>query len=691
MTGFSASSRPKSVTDRRSAGCWLVACATILLSNLTATTASDRPHPFLFVTQADVERARDGIKHNKAFAQLARELTTRATTNRIEDLPPLETNWWRTAKQKPWANTYPEIFHHTWVRPLKYAGLARDCARASLVSPSPELVARGKRTLLTLSDYTFEFEHYDVGMNYTIWMTAALDAYDILHRQFDTAERARLDAFCERYLAALRKNDDYWIEHEPGGKLNNHYAWHKLGLAMMGVFYNRPELVDRALRGPKGVEYMLANGFKDDGLWLEGSIPYQFAETTPLLLLAQMLENARWPESLFNYRAANGRTLKQSYDALIPLLFPDRTLPTIGDCYARRPHIGDNPDWEILFRQFRDPAYSWLIADWGRRTPPALFSGIPSLPHGSPPAQVSRVWPEMGYVALRSNEGRDYWSGKGWSLFATFSGQPVHENADKLSFILFANGHLWLPDCEAKPSAEHAFSSATQGQLNRSTVCHNTLVVDNRSQRFAGVRLDLIEFTNAPGLKRVTIADLHGRLYDSVRQSRTLIVTPDYVLDFFQVSSAQPHDFTWLTHVDGQRVAGSVAGTTPVKLPVEAPWSYLREAKGAGSTNNFWECFTDGKSRLRLDMLTDGSAEITHCGFPRDDSSSPETIPMRMVHRHGTNAWFLALYQIGKRPEKPSRLKMETGPDGKVEMSAKLGRKTILHELPQLDVLSAQK
>ena len=57
----------------------------------------------------------------------------------------------------------------------------------------------------------------------------------------DFVDRARLDGFFQRYTAALLKNDDYWIEHEPGGRLNNHYAWHKLGLSMIGVFYDRPE------------------------------------------------------------------------------------------------------------------------------------------------------------------------------------------------------------------------------------------------------------------------------------------------------------------------------------------------------------------------------------------------------------------------------------------------------------------
>ena len=228
-------------------------------------------------------------------------------------------------------------------------------------------------------------------------------------------------------------------------------------------------------------------------------------------------------------------------------------------------------------------------------------------------------------------------------------------------------------------------SRSRPATVNRSTPCHNTLVVDNRSQRFPGVRLDLIEFTSAPGLKRVTLADLHGRLYDGARQSRTLIVTPEYVFDFFQVGSAAPHDFTWLTHVDGQRVASSLAATTPVHLPAEAPWSYLREPQSAGSTNNYWELFSDGKNRLRVDVLTDGPAEITHCGFPRDDSSSPETVPMRMVRRHGTNAWFLAVYRTVGRPNQALTLAVEKSSRGQFDISMRAGRKTIRHEVPRLE------
>ncbi len=661
----------------------LAAC-TLLFIGAGSLAAAQHAHPWLFLTTVDVERVRAGVAHNLVFATLARQLAERAATNRVEDLPPLERQWWGAAQGQPWRDTYPPVFHHTLSVPLKWADLARACAQVNLLTPSAPLLAKAKCTLLSLSDYTFEFEHFDVGMNYTIWVLGALEIYDILYPEFTTAEHARLDAFFERYLAALRKSDDYWIEHEPGGKLNNHYAWHKLGMAMIGLFYGRPELVENAMRGPKGVEYMLAHGFKDDGLWLEGSIPYQFAETAPLLILARLLENAHSPESLFRYRSPNGLTLQQSYDALIPLLLPDRTLPPIGDTYARRPHVAEHPDWELLFREFHAPAYAWLLNDCPTRTPQALFWGVPDLPAAAPPSQPSKVWPEMGYVALRSDETTNHWSGRGWSLFGTFSGQTVHEHADKLSVLLFAQGHLWLPDCEARSSAEHSFSSVIQNTLNRQTLCHNTLLVDGHGQRVTGQRLNLLEFTNLPSLKRVTFGDLQGRLYEGVRQLRTLIVCQDYVVDFFQATSDTPHDFAWLTHVDGESTAGAPRATNTATLPTGTPWSYLREPKSAGATNRIWECFSDGHQTLRMDVLVDGPAEIVHCGFPRNDRPQSDTLPMRLVTRRGTNAWFLALYRIVSRPAEPAELSVGLAAAADPGITLRVGGKVFRYPLPPL-------
>lgn len=663
-----------------------------LLGNSTeaARPPDDRSHPFLFMTSADVARVRQAARRDKVFARLAAQLIQDARTNRIEDLPALDRSWWETARTKPWAETYPEVFHHTWLVPSRWAELARTCARASLLAGGPEAAAKAKQVLLTLADYSFKFEHYDVGMNYTIWAIQALEAYDILYPQFSPADRARLDAFFERWLAAVQKNDAYWVAHEPGGALNNHYAWHKLCLVALGLFYDRPELVEQGLRGPKGVECMLQHGFKDDGLWLEGSIPYQFAATAPLVQMAELLENARSPHSLYRWQTADGRSLKQAYDALVPLLWPDRTLPTVGDCYGYRRHLGEYADYEVLLRRFAEPTYAWLLADRPRRSPEALFRGVPKLPAASPPPQGSRLWPDMGYIALRSQEGVSYWTGKGWAVFATYSARPVHEHADKLSVQLFGQGHLWLPDLESRSSAPHAFSSRIQRELNRHTLCHNTLMVDGQNQRFPSRPLDLVEFALLPTVKRASFGDLSGQLYPGVRQLRTVIVRPEYVVDFHQARAEGPRQFSWLVHVNGEARSQPGFGLEPVQLPQAAPWRYLKEARRAQIGRHYAEVFSaphDASrpgSVLHLDLWSDQPLEVVQCRFPLDDRPEADTLPMRLARCQGPQVWFLALYRLGGAEPGPTRATVQPGEMQTWLVQLQLGPQPFSHVLPRL-------
>lgn len=652
-----------------------------------AVPESARSHPFLFITQADIARVRAAVAENPQFRQLAQALIERAASVRLDNLPPLERDWWEVDQHKPWAETYPQIFHHTWGVPMKWARPAAECARAALLSDSEALRHKAKRLLLALSDYTFEFDHYDVGMNYTIWAVQVLDAYDILYADFTPAERERMDKFFDRCREAVIRSDEYWIAHEPGGPMNNHYAWHKVCRCMLGLFYGRDEWVEEALHGPKGVDEMFRHGFRDNGLWLEGSIPYQFAATSAFLLMAEMLENARYPTSLWRYTIADGRSLKQSYDALFPLLFPDRTLPPLGDSYARRPHLGRQPDFETLLRRFGEPAYAWLLRDAGERREQALFAGLVDLPPAEPPPQVSTHWPEHGYAALRSVEGPDYWSGEGWTLFATYSNSPVHTNEDKLSIMLFADGHLWLPDLEARTSAEHAFSARVQNELNRHTLCHNTMLVDGQTQRHPDRRLDLVEYYALPETKRISMGDLDGRLYPGVRQLRTCLVRKEYVLDMFQVQADATREFAWLLHVDGQPQDNPVRSWEPEALPQQGAWRYLRDAQHAPLNEPYRETFHHEGRAFRVDAVTDGPVSLLRCGFPRDDSAQPDTVPMRAIRSRRPATWIVAVYRVGSAVDLPLVLTVTQGPLHSWEVGVALGDERYSHRIPQLSGL----
>jgi len=82
-------------------------------------------------------------------------------------------------------------------------------------------------------------------VDYTVWTVhRAHDAVHILlRRTASTLLSGRgSNAFFDRYLLsplrrATKSGRLTGSSHEPGGRLNNHYAWHKLGLSMIGVFY----------------------------------------------------------------------------------------------------------------------------------------------------------------------------------------------------------------------------------------------------------------------------------------------------------------------------------------------------------------------------------------------------------------------------------------------------------------------
>jgi hypothetical protein len=669
---------------------------TLLWLSLLVTAPSNElgnTHRRVFATVEDVAQVRQAIASNVTWQVWADELVAAAEAYDLADLPPIDRSWWDEACDQPWSDTYPQVFHHTWVVPQRWARLAKDCAWSGALRPESGLRSKARTILLSLSEYTFEYEHYDVGMNYTVWVLEALEAYDLLYDDLSAQDRQRLDAFFQRYLTALMKNDGYWVEHEPGGGINNHYAWHKLGFLAIGLVYGQPELVDMALDGPKGIRFLMRYGFTDNGLWMEGSIPYQLAATTPLVKAAELLENAEHPAGLYRTEDGTGHTLKDAYDALIPLLFPDRTLPAIGDCYASRPHLGQRPDWEILYRRFQDPHYAWLLRDQPRRSRHALLLGQADLLPGEIPFQETRLWPEHGYAALRSVEGTDYWSGRGWSLFATYSSNRVHENQDKLSIMLFADGHLWLADREAKAGAEHSFSANVQKELNRHTLCHNALLVDQSNQRHPIKPLELIEFQSTPAMKRLTIGDLNGQLYPDVHQMRTCLVRDAYVLDFYQVASKQPHDLDWLLHIDGQSARQDADGLRDrsVQLPATIPWNYLKQPNLLGKARTFSEVFQRGEQQFRVDLFASHDVEAIGCGFPRDDSQHPDLSAMRIFRiPQESSAWYAAVYRTSATGfEQPLACRVEAGATGHWRVSIQLAERCLIHRVPRLPPLES--
>jgi len=645
--------------------------------------------PRLFFTPEEIERAKGRLEADEQARGVLERLKEEADKHLQIEVKPLDESWWDKAKGKKWEETYPEVWENTGVKPGAYAHPAATLATAWLLTGKQEYADKAIALLKNLASYSFAAEHFDVGMNYAGWGLSMLKAYDALLPMIPATQRKVIDACMTRLAKAVAKNDVYWIDNNVGGGINNHLAWHKAMLGLLGMFYERPAMVDDCLHGRRGLVSLLEDGLVDNGLWCESSLNYQFAAIAPMLVVADCQRRAGQSDGLAGLVAGNGRMLKQSFDAMFDVLSADGMIPPIGDAYGIHTRLYNLTLYETCWMLWGDSKYAWLISHNEKPSPTMLFA--PPLPQNvAAPGIGSVLLPEHGYVLLRSQQDDLYWDTDAWCAMLTYDRSGVHANADKLSLMLFGQKRMLVADVEGRATVPHAFSSKIQRELNRGGLSQNTVMIDGADQRCVPEMLRLIEFRDLPEEKRVTAADDKGVLYEGVRQMRTIAMTPEYVLDVFQVDcGAKQRQIDWVAHVlDGNAKmaeAGNpdLASREPFELPKTGAWKWLRDArsfKPGGPIKMEWR---DGDVRLRLRMLERGTERVIVCGYPSTDQADSPSVPMIMVRKKAKQAVFAAVWLIGSEVEDTTLESLPTH-DGMLVYQVKAGEVTRRHLIPGL-------
>ena len=617
------------------------------ITDFQSSQIRSKKHPFLFYSENDISEARKRLADTE-YSEALNTLNSEADKARQVILESIDSSWWKDVKTMPWSDTYPIIYERTCLIPLRMARPAYYAALRFALTKDKKDATAAKTILLHLSDYTFEFEHFDVGMNYSVWGHLLLNTYDILFKQFSTNETSKLNAFFTRMAQAVMKNDTYWFKNNIGGGINNHLAWHKMMLGCLGLFYNQDKLVDYALHGPRGILSLLELGLVDDGLWCESSLNYHFTAIIPMVYFAEALRKADYKEDLYTITTANGRNIRQAFDSMFGVLLPDGSIPPIGDTYGLRKKLCDEFVYVYAWNVYKDPRYAWLLEKAPRKRPELLFLGL-DIENPTSPHIKSRLYPEHGYGFLRDRQDEDYWASDGWCAFLTFDKSGVHANQDKLSLMLFGQGKLLIPDVEARATAPHAFSSQIQRQLNRSALSQNTVMIDYHDQRPIGERLWLEEFRDLPQEKVITAVDSKGLLYEGVRQSRTICARREYVLDVFQVVSDAPHDIHWVVHAIGNPESqNSSVVLESSELQIPGPGKWLREFKTGKSDGEIRIEWLEDSVRLKMTLAPEAGTKLITCGYPETDEPNCPTIPMLLVERHAARTIYAVVYQAGK-------------------------------------------
>ena len=323
-------------------------------------------------------------------------------------------------------------------------------------------------------------------------------------------------------------------------KIHNHECWHLSAWGLAALALGEAELLDEAVNGRYGLTAQMREGVLEDGLWFEGSLGYQFYTLDAVVCFETALANlGRPPDEGFR------RMLYSPFG----LLSPGWMLPALNDSKRIAFEPGSKSAvYEPAFSWWGDAAFNAWVSAVPRRTMEYALYGRPAGALEKMPADsqyVSQCFDASGIAVLRSRsricspEARmpdnyiaiDYGPHGGW-----------HGHFDKLNLILWGRGTLLAED----PGCIE-YGNPRQFGWYKTTLAHNTLVVDGRSQQAAKGRRSA--FSDRPNGAAVSLAA--GEIAPGVQVSRKTILSGDVVLDLISAKSDDEHDYEWAFHSRG--------------------------------------------------------------------------------------------------------------------------------------------
>jgi hypothetical protein len=355
-----------------------------------------------------------------------------------------------------------------------------------------------------------------------VWLIPMAQGADLI---WDTlTEGERRDLADHLFLPAVREG---LLPNTLG--VHNIQCWKNTAIGLVGYLLGDRTLIGAAIDDPnQGFRQQMRQGVQDDGVWYEGAWGYQFYT---LNALAPLVEAARHAGcNLYE------EPLHRLYTAPLSLAMPNLRLPGFNDSDEVDAR---NALYELAYARYKDPLFAAGIPS-DRTSEPALWYGLPQVPNAPAPALGSRNATTSGYAILQKGQGPD----ATWLCVKYGPHGGGHGHPDKNGFVLYARGRVVCPDAGIQP-----YGSPMHGEWNRTTVAHNTLVVDERNQEPATGKC--LAFGDSGGVA-YAMTDA-GAIAPGVRHVRTACLLDENLVVFTDyVESSESHTWDIACHANGQ-------------------------------------------------------------------------------------------------------------------------------------------
>ncbi|MBX7245634.1 MAG: heparinase II/III family protein [Candidatus Sumerlaeaceae bacterium] len=444
--------------------------------------------------------------------------------------------------------------------------------------------------------------------------------YDLIYNAecLSPRDRRRIeDRFLRQAARTIRRNDR---------GVSNWQSWHNAAMACIGRVIGDDTLFQRALTGRSGLDFQLEFSVLPDGFWYEGTPGYHFYALEAILYTALAARQAG-----IDY--FTDPVFKSLFDAPLDFTFPDGTFPAINDSDILS--IGRQDDlYEIAFGVMGDPRYATVASVGGRKGSNALLLGADSLPKSPPQPAATRDFPGIGGAMIRAGSTTT-------PLCVYLKYGPhggAHGHPDKLGLIVHAGGREIIPD-----PGRLAYSVPLHREWYKTTLAHNTIIVDQQSQQPAKGSLSFLAEKGGVTAARAEC----DTAVKGVQLARTVIVKPGYLLDIATADSPTSHTYDLAWHVDGVP-ATNLPLSKSDPLSTCAGYQHLKNLRTATATDPWIVNYATGKSTIRQTHILPTSSQVYLAeGLT---GNPPRPCPASLTRQQGTAAEFVTLTEFDANP-----------------------------------------
>jgi hypothetical protein len=597
-----------------------------------------------------------------------------AALNEPINLPPRGGNWWhyyacpkhgaslRTGKQIGewrWEHICPvdnEVIQSDPTKPerdydgvvimgvhSRFANLVRDLGIVYQVTGDRRYAEKAKAILLAYADRYLSYPLHDIRgkpsvgggrvgpqtLDESTWLIPMAQGADLIWETLTDAERETLAR--KLFLPAAK---EVILPHKMG--VHNIQCWKNSAVGLVGFLLGDKQLIWEAIENPeRGYWTQMRKGVSEDGVWWEGAWGYHFYTLSALWHLTEAARNC----GINLY----GDELKRMFDAPFKFMMPNWRLPAFNDSteVALLTEIGfarfgiTQPIYELAYARYREPLYAALLSRGERRSDFALWFGVGELPQPQPIRWRSANYPASGYAILARGEGEQ----ATWLCLKYGPHGGGHGHPDKLNFVLYARGQVLALD----PGMAR-YGVPIHGGWYRTTLAHNTLVVDETNQKPAEGKC--LSFGTEGGVDFV-VADA-GDIYDGVRFRRAIALLNEnaiVVIDNVRCDKERLLDVA--LHLRGQwsNLPEGEEWTPPNK----DGYRYLTEAtirRVSGLTTIVVDPRPDW--RVAVTLIADAPVDlVTALGV---GSHAADRVPMVMVRRQAKDLTLVWCISLDGRP-----------------------------------------